>query len=161
MDIICLILAMTCSCLFLILGLLGCVIPVIPGPVLSYAAMLLLLPTRFAPSAGECVGYGVACVVVMLLDYLIPAMGAKKFNCSRWGIAGCMIGTVVGMFLGLMGLILGPFIGAMAGELIAGKNFSSSLKGGFGAFLGFLFGVLVKVVYCVVCAAWCLLVFFK
>lgn len=161
MDTVYLILAITGSCLFLVLGLLGCVIPVIPGPALSYAAMLLLLPTRFAPSVGECAAYGVACAVVLLLDYVVPAMGAKKFDCSRWGVAGCMIGTVVGMFFGFLGLILGPFLGAMSGEIMAGKNFSSSLKGGFGAFLGFVSGVLIKVTYCAVCAAWCLLAFFK
>ncbi|MBE6396623.1 MAG: DUF456 domain-containing protein [Lentisphaerae bacterium] len=161
MDAVCLVLAVTGSSLLLVLGLLGCVAPVIPGPALSYAAMLLLLPTRFAPSVGECVAYGVACAVVLFLDSVIPAMGAKKFNCSRWGVAGCMIGTVVGMFFGFTGLIFGPFLGAMAGELVAGKNFLSSLKGGFGAFLGFVFGVLVKVVYCAVCAVWCLFAFFK
>ena len=161
MDVVYLVLVVAVSALLSILGLLGCVAPGIPGPLLSYVAMLCFLPTRFAPSVGECVAYGVACLIVLLLDYLIPAMGAKRFNCSRWGVAGCMIGMVVGMFFGFCGLILGPFIGAMAGELVAGKNFLSSLKGGFGAFLGFVFGVLIKVVYCVVCAAWCLLVFFK
>lgn len=161
MDIVYLILAIAGSGLLLVLGLLGCVIPVIPGPALSYAAMLILLPTRFSPSVGECVVYGVACAVVLLLDYVVPAIGAKRFNCSRWGVAGCMIGTVVGMFFGFPGLVLGPFLGAMAGEIIAGKNISSSLKGGFGAFIGFVFGVLIKVIYCAVCAGWCLLAFFR
>jgi uncharacterized protein YqgC (DUF456 family) len=138
------------------LGMLGCILPVIPGPALSYAAMLLLLPTRFAPSLSECVVYGIACAVVLFLDCIVPAMGAKKFNCSRWGVAGCMIGTVVGMFFGFLGLILGPFLGAMLGEIVSGKKFAASLKGGFGAFIGFVAGVIIKVVYCVVCAGWCL-----
>lgn len=147
--------------LLLLLGLAGCVIPVIPGPVLSYAAMLLLLPTRFSPSIGECAVFGAACAVVLVLDYVVPAMGAKKFNCSRWGVVGCMIGTVVGMFFGAPGLVLGPFLGAFLGEIEAGKGFTSSMWGGLGAFLGFVFGVLLKVVYCVICAGWCIMAFLK
>ena len=142
--------------LLLLLGLAGCVIPVIPGPVLSYAAMLLLLPTRFSPSIGECAVFGAACAGVLVLDYVVPAMGAKKFNCSRWGVVGCMIGTVVGMFFGAPGLVLGPFLG----EIAVGKGFTSSMRGGLGAFLGFVFGVLLKVVYCVICAGWCIMAFF-
>ena len=161
MENICLYLAIMGSGLFLVLGLMGCVIPVLPGPLLSYAAMLLLLPTRYAPSKGECIAYGVTCVIVLFLDYIVPAIGAKRFNCSRWGIAGCMIGTIVGLFFGLPGLVFGPFLGALAGELIAGKNFSSSLKGGFGAFLGFVFGVFLKFIYSAVCTGWCLLAFIR
>ena len=161
MDIVYLIAAIAGASVLLVLGLLGCVIPVIPGPVLSYAAMLLLLPTRFAPSMGECVAFGVVCAVVMVLDYIVPALGAKKFNCSRWGIAGCMIGTVVGMFFGLPGLILGPFLGAVVGEVISGKNIIASMRGGLGAFLGFVFGVLLKVVYCVACTGWCIVAFLR
>ena len=161
MDIVYMIAAIAGASLLLVLGLLGCVIPAIPGPAFSYAAMLLLLPTRFAPSAGECVVFGVACAVVMVLDYVVPALGAKKFNCSRWGIAGCMVGTVVGMFFGLSGLVLGPFLGAVAGEIVSGKNVVSSMRGGFGAFLGFVFGVLLKVAYCVACAGWCTVAFFR
>ena len=82
--------------LLLILGLLGCVVPVIPGPALSYAALLLLLPSRFAPSLGVCVWFGIGCAAVLVLDTIVPAVGAKKFRCSRWGVAGCIIGTVIG-----------------------------------------------------------------
>lgn len=161
MDILYTICAVTGALLLLFLGVLGCVVPVIPGPVLSYAAMLALLPTRFAPSVSECAVFGVACVIVQALDYVVPAMGAKKFNCSRWGIAGSMIGTVVGMFFGLPGLVLGPFLGAFLGEIVAGKDFASSMRGGLGAFFGFVFGVLLKVAYCVICAGWCIMAFFR
>lgn len=146
--------------ILLVLGLLGCVIPVIPGPALSFAAMLVLLPSRFAPSMTACVVSGAACVVVLLLDYVVPAMGAKKFNCSKWGITGSIVGTVVGMFFGLAGLLLGPFLGAVAGELMSGRKLSDSLKGGFGAFVGFVFGVLLKAVYCAGCAGWCAYAFY-
>ncbi|MBP3407187.1 MAG: DUF456 domain-containing protein [Kiritimatiellae bacterium] len=114
--------------LLLVLGLLGCVVPVIPGPALSYAALLLLLPSRFAPSLGVCVWFGIGCAAVLVLDTIVPALGAKKFRCSRWGVAGCIIGTVIGMFFGLLGLVLGPFVGAVLGEIIAGKSFLESVE---------------------------------
>lgn len=144
----------------LFLGLLGCVLPVIPGPAFSYAAMLLLLPSRFAPSMTVCILFGVGCAVVLLLDCVVPVLGAKKFKCSKRGVTGSIIGTVVGMFFGLWGLLLGPFLGAVAGELMSGRDFSSSMRGGFGAFIGFVFGVLLKAVYCAVCAGWCAYAFY-
>ena len=159
MDILFDIMYATGAALLLILGLLGCVVPVIPGPALSYAALLLLLPSRFAPSLGVCVWFGIGCAAVLVLDTIVPALGAKRFRCSRWGVAGCMIGTFVGMFFGLLGLVLGPFVGAVLGEIIAGRNFSESMRGGFGAFLGFLSGVLLKVAYCAVCTGWCIYAF--
>ena len=161
MEIVFLTLLSAVSGLLLIFGLLGCVVPVIPGPLLSYVAMLVLIPTRFSPTLAECIVYGLACVVVSVLDYIVPLIGAKKFNCTRWGVAGCVIGTVAGLFLGFWGLIVCPFLGAMLGEIVAGKNLKASFKGGFGAFAGFVAGVLLKVVYCIVCTGWCLWTVFK
>ena len=162
MDVACLILAISVCGLLLLSGLLGCIVPVIPGPALSYAAMLVLLPTRFAPSARVCVVFLAACIAVHVLDFIVPAIGAKKFECSRFGVAGCIAGTFLGMFFGgVWGLVLGPFLGGMLGEIVAGKNFAASVRGGFGAFLGFVAGVLLKVAYCVVCTVWCVSLFFK
>lgn len=159
MDVVFDILYATGAVLLLLLGLLGCVVPVIPGPALSYAALLLLLPSRFAPSAGVCVWFGIGCAVALILDTVVPVLGAKKSKCSRWGVTGCVAGTVIGMFFGFLGVLLGPFLGAVAGEIIAGKNLFESMRGGFGAFLGFLSGVLLKMVYCAVCAGWCICAF--
>ena len=109
-----------------------------------------------APSVGACVLFGIGCVAVLVLDTVVPALGAKRFKCSRWGVAGCMIGTVVGMFFGVLGLVSGPFIGAVSGEIVAGRSFPESVRGGLGAFLGFLSGVLLKMVYCAICSGWCI-----
>ncbi|MBO5940175.1 MAG: DUF456 domain-containing protein [Kiritimatiellae bacterium] len=141
--------------LLLAIGLVGCAVPILPGPVVSYMAVLLLIPSRFALSATASVLLCIGCIVVCVFDYIVPAVGAKKFDCSRWGITGSLIGAVAGMFFGVLGMLCGPFIGAVIGEMIAGKNISLSLKGGFGAFLGFLSGVLIKVIYCLICSAWC------
>lgn len=133
----------------------GCAVPVLPGPALALCGLLSLLPSRFAPSTQTCVLFGVACAVVLVLDYVVPAFGAKKFDCSRWGVFGCFVGTIVGIFFAPIGLLLGPFIGAAIGEMIAGKKLAASLKGGFGALLGFLFGITLKLAYCATCAGWC------
>ena len=133
----------------------GCAVPVLPGPALALCGVLSLLPSRFAPSVQTCMLFGAVCAVVLVLDSVVPAFGAKKFNCSRWGVFGCFVGTIIGIFFAPLGLLLGPFIGAVLGEVIAGKNFAASLKGGVGALLGFLFGITLKLAYCATCAGWC------
>ncbi len=143
------------SALLVAVSFVGCVIPVLPGQVFAFAGVLALLPSKFAPDTHTCVLFGVAGAVVLLLDYIVPAFGARKFNCSRWGIFGCFAGTLVGIFFVPWGVLVGPFVGAVIGELIAGKKFGSSLKGGFGALLGFIFGVALKLAYCATCAGWC------
>jgi len=139
----------------LAVSFVGCAVPVLPGPVLAFSGILVLLPSRFSPSVNACIAFGVACAAVLVLDYVVPALGAKKFNCSKWGMFGCVAGTVAGLFFLPWGMIAGPFLGAVAGELIAGKRVGASLKGGLGALIGFVFGVALKVAYCATCAAWC------
>ena len=134
----------------LALAFIGCVVPCLPGPILGWGALLSLAFTRFAMPTLWLVVAGVAAGLVILLDYVVPAYGAKKFNCSRWGVVGCVLGTLAGMFFLPLGILLGPFIGACFGELVAGRTFGLALKGGLGAFLGFLSGVFLKL--CAVCA---------
>ena len=135
-------------------GIIGCVVPVLPGPLLSFCAILCLLGTAHPPGLGVILAFGVLTAVATALDYVIPAFGAKKFNCSKLGVFGCIVGTFAGLFFFPVGLLLGPFLGAVAGELIAGKSAGKSLWGGFGAFLGFVAGVFVKLVVCSLMAIW-------
>ena len=132
--------------LAILAGIAGCFVPIIPGPIVAYCGLLCMMPTSKSPSAATLVLFGVITAVVTVLDYVVPAMGAKKFKCSKWGIWGCTIGTFIGIFYFPIGLILGPFLGAVAGELIAKKPLAMAAKGGLGAFLGFLAGVFLKVV---------------
>ena len=155
-DILCAV----ASVVLLSVSFVGCVVPVLPGPVLAYSGLLVLLPSRFAPTVPACLAFGVAGAVILLLDYLVPALGAKSFNCSRWGMAGCVVGTFVGLFFAPWGLLAGPFVGAVLGELVAGKTFAAAVRGGVGAFLGFVCGVLLKLTYCATCAGWCIHAFF-
>ena len=140
--------------LLAVAGIVGCVIPVIPGPVVTYCGLLCLLPTARPPTTTVLVVFGAATAVATLLDYVVPALGAKKFHCSKLGVFGCVVGTLIGLFFFPIGLLLGPFLGAVAGELLSGKSAGSSVWGGFGAFLGFLTGVLIKLAVCGTMAFW-------
>lgn len=155
MDILLYILAIIC----LLLGFAGCCLPVLPGPPIAYAGLLLLQATeRFQFTVGQLVVWGVLVIVVQVLDYVTPILGTKYSGGSKWGNWGCVIGTVAGIFLfAPWGILLGPFIGALIGELLGGKAFDEAMKAGVGAFIGFLISVVLKVGLCgyfVYCAIW-------
>lgn len=140
-------------------GAVACVIPVLPGPLLSFCGLLCMAATQKSPSLTTFVMFGLITAIATVLDYVVPAIGAKKFKCSKWGTWGCVIGTFVGVFLFPIGLLLGPFVGAFLGELIAGRKAFQAAKGGLGAFLGFLSGVVIKLTACIamiVCYIHCL-----
>ena len=136
--------------ILLILAFIGCVVPVLPGPVLALAGLLCArgVAPHENPSLGMLSAAACLVAVITVLDYIVPAMGARKFNCSRMGVFGCVAGTITGLFFMPFGLILGPFLGAMLGELIAGKKIQQSLKGAAGAFIGYATGILLKLVCC-------------
>ena len=145
---------MVLGSILLLVGFIGFVVPVLPGVACAYAALWTLYPTAYALPTERLLVGGLVAAVVIILDYFVPALGAKKFNCSKWGIFGCMVGTIVGIFFAPLGIILGPFLGAVAGEIVAGKNASAALRGGFGALLGFIAGVLLKFVACALFTWW-------
>lgn len=127
------------GCAATLVGFVGCFVPVLPGPAIAYAALWILVLLGYPPSTSQlAVGAGVL-VVVTLVDYILPSVCAKKFKCSRWGVFGCFVGSIVGLFFLPLGIILGPFLGTVVGELIAGKNLASSVRGGFVALVGFVF----------------------
>jgi uncharacterized protein YqgC (DUF456 family) len=130
---------------FLVAGLAGCIVPALPGPPLSYIALLLLQATRFGDFTVKFLLItAVVTVVVTAVDYLLPLWGAKKWGGSRAGIIGSTIGLVMGLFFLPIGIIVGPFAGAVVGELIAGRDKNTALRSGFGAFVGFVLGTGVK-----------------
>jgi len=130
-------------------GLAGCVLPVIPGPPLSYVALLLLQITKFANfSVKFLVVAAIITTVVTVIDYTLPAWATKRWGGSRAGVVGSILGLLVGLFFMPLGIILGPFAGAVTGELIAGRDSNSALRSGFGSFMGFLFGSAMKLTIC-------------
>ena len=134
--------------LFLLMGLAGAILPIIPGPPLSYVGLLFLHFTeRWSFDSQFLWIWAGVTVVVYVLDYIVPAWGTKKFGGSRKGVIGSIVGLLLGMiFFPPFGIIIGPFVGAFVGELIEGKDQSSALKAGFGSFLGFVAGTLMKLI---------------
>lgn len=132
----------------MIIGLAGCIIPGIPGPILAYCSLLTLQFSDYQPySTNFLVIWAFIILFITALDYYIPIYGTKKLGGSRMGVNGSIIGMVVGfIFLGPFGLIIGTFLGAWFGELIAGKSAQIALKAALGSFLGFLAGTFVKII---------------
>jgi uncharacterized protein YqgC (DUF456 family) len=134
--------------LFLIVGIIGCVLPVIPGQVLSWGSLVFLQFTADPPfTARFIVIWALITAAVTALDYFVPIWGTKKLGGSKKGIWGATIGLVIGIFFfPPFGLIIGPFIGAYLGELIAGKDSRTAFRSGLGSFVGFVAGTMMKLV---------------
>ncbi|OFX26608.1 MAG: hypothetical protein A2041_02630 [Bacteroidetes bacterium GWA2_31_9b] len=134
------------SILLIIFGLLGCILPVIPGPPLSFFGLLVIHFTKFADfTTTFLVVMAIIAIIVTILDYGVPIWGTKKFGGSKAGTWGATLGLIIGLlFLGPFGMILGPLFGAIIGELINGAKFNDALRAGLGSFLGFLLGIGLK-----------------
>lgn len=131
----------------ILIGLIGCVVPVIPGPPISFLGLLTLNFTQWGPVSSTLlwVTAGLA-LVATTLDYIVPIVGTKKFGGSKAGVWGATIGLIVGMFLGPIGIILGPFAGAFIGEISQQKETKDALKAALGALIGLLLGIGFKLV---------------
>jgi len=135
---------------FLFAGLVGCIVPAIPGPPLSYVALLLLQITKFTDFSTHflLITAGVT-IAVTVGDYVVPIWGTKKWGGSRAGAIGSMVGLLIGLFFIPIGIIAGPFVGAIVGELIIGRDKNAALRSGFGSFVGFLLGTAMKLTICI------------
>jgi uncharacterized protein YqgC (DUF456 family) len=129
----------------MILGIAGCLLPILPGPPLTYLGLVVLHFTRFADISKHLfIILGIVAVVVTVIDYVVPIWGTRQFGGSKYGMRGATVGLIIGLFLGPLGIIIGPFIGAVIGELIFKDDVKYALKAGFGSLLGFLTGVGLK-----------------
>ncbi len=145
MDVAWLILAV----LLMIAGVAGCLLPFLPGPPLSYIGLLVMqLRGEPAFTSRFLWIWAAIMVAVTLLDYVIPVYGTRKFGGTRYGVWGCTIGLVAGIFFPPLGLIIGPFVGAFVGEMIANNDAQNAWRAALGSFLGFLVGTLLKLIAC-------------
>src|SRR6056297_1347625 len=148
--------------LLMLVGLLGCVLPVIPGPPISWLGILLLhLTERVQFSLEFLVIWAVIAVAITIIDNIIPVYGTKKAGGSKWGVRGAAVGLIIGLFFGPIGIFIGPFLGALAGELLyfhtqghkdetIPKDDNAKNKRAFlsalGSFVGLLVGIVLKLV---------------
>jgi len=131
--------------ILMIVGIIGCLVPVLPGPPISYIGLVLLHLTRFGHFSNTIlIILGGIAVIATILDFIVPVWGTKKFGGSKYGTRGAVVGLIIGLFLGPFGIILGPLIGAFVGEMIFKDDINYALKAGFGSLLGFLTGIGLK-----------------
>lgn len=131
-------------------GIVGGIVPVIPGPPISFLGFLLFMFTPYMEfSWGICLLMGFLALAITLADIYIPAISAKKYGGTKFAASGSVIGMLVGMiFFPPLGVIVGAFLGAFVGEIaFAGKNSSEALKSGWGALIGFIIGTSLKIGY--------------
>ncbi len=136
-----------------IIGIIGVILPALPGIVLNYIALILLYIAKgeVGFSLRILIVFGILTLLVTLLDYILPLLGARKYGASRIGVWGAVIGMLVGIiFFPPFGIIFGLLIGAFLGELIAGKEQSQALRAGFATFLGSLTSMVVKLLLAIV-----------
>ncbi|MBN1480357.1 DUF456 domain-containing protein [candidate division KSB1 bacterium] len=128
-------------------GLVGCVVPALPGTPLNFLALILLSFAKdWEPfSASFLVIMAVVAVVVSILDNVIPAWGAKKYGAEKTSVWMALAGTLVGIiFFPPFGIFIGAFVGALVGELLHGKEAMTALKAGWGVFVGTFLGIGIK-----------------
>jgi uncharacterized protein YqgC (DUF456 family) len=136
--------------ILMVLGILGCFLPILPGPPLSYLGFITIHFTEKVEfSVSFLIWWGVVTILISVLDYFIPIWGAKTFGGSKAGVRGSIAGLILGLFFPPFGLIIGPFVGAVAGEMIAG-NKQNAVRSGFGSFIGFLAGTFAKLLVCLI-----------
>ncbi|MGN6519329.1 MAG: DUF456 domain-containing protein [Dokdonella sp.] len=136
--------------ILIIVGLVGTVLPALPGVPLVFCGLLLAAWTDGFAHAGAFTLFvlGALTVIALGIDFVAGVLGAKRVGASRYAVIGAALGTLLGLFLGLPGLLLGPFVGALAGELIAGGTLRKATGVGVGAWLGFLVGAIAKLAIC-------------
>jgi uncharacterized protein len=141
-------------------GLIGTVLPLVPGALLILAAAII---HQVNVGPGKSLGWWniAGLVVLTLVSYALEFgsgyFGAKRFGATKWGTIGAVIGTIAGMFYPFPGLLVGPLLGAIAGELIGGKRMVSAGRAGWGTVLGNLAGIVAKLLIALAMVCWFLL----
>jgi uncharacterized protein YqgC (DUF456 family) len=137
--------------ILILVGLAGCVLPFLPGPPLCFIALIVQQLKTHPPFEANFLWImaGVTSAVVAL-EFLIPIYGTKRYGGSKYGMWGCTIGLIAGLWLGPLGIIVGPFVGAFIGEMIFGADSDQAIRSAFGSFIGFLTGTLLKLIACFV-----------
>jgi len=133
--------------ILMFVGIMGSILPVIPSTPISWAGLIVLY---LAPSLAFdwlfIIVTGVVAIAIYVLDYIIPAVGTKRFGGSRAGIWGTTIGLIIGLISPIpFGILIGPFVGALVGELLFNNTKGpEALKAAIGSFFGFLASTFMK-----------------
>lgn len=135
------ILALVCAAV----GVVGCIVPILPGTPICYVGILLCQWAGAGFSTQDLIVWAVIAAVVTVVDNFLPVWMTKRFGGSKAATRGSLIGIIVGFFAGPVGLILGPFFGALIGELTHnGSDSARAFKVAFGSFAAFICGTGLK-----------------
>jgi hypothetical protein len=134
------------AAIFIVLGIIGSFLPVLPGPLTSWVGLLILhLTDAITMNWPFLIITLLFALFIWCLDYIIPAIGTKQFGGSKYGMIGTSLGLLVGLLSPIpFGIIIGPFFGALIGELINKSDSKTAIKAAFGSFLGFLTSTFIK-----------------
>ena len=146
---------LTIGFLFVMLGLIGSFLPVLPGPLTSWLGLLILYFTSIVPMNYTFLGITLAiAILIWILDYIIPAIGTKRFGGSKYGVYGTTIGLLIGLFSPIpLGILLGAFLGAFIGEMLHDKtNTKRAFRASIGSLLGLITSATIKFTVAVVYA---------
>ena len=138
---------LTIGFLFVLLGIVGSFLPVLPGPLTSWLGLLILYFTSIVPMNYTFLGITLAiAILIWILDYIIPAIGTKRFGGSKYGVYGTTIGLLIGLFSPIpLGILIGAFLGAFIGEILHDKtNTKRALKASIGSLLGLITSATIK-----------------
>jgi len=141
--------------ILMIAGVVGAIVPYLPGAPLIFAGALLhAIATDFTPiGAGRLAILAAVGVLAWALEHVAGVVGARRAGGGRAAVVGAMVGMVLGVMVAPVGLLLGPIVGAIAGELLAGRAPGPSVRSGIGAALGVLTGVVAHFVLALVMVA--------
>jgi uncharacterized protein YqgC (DUF456 family) len=132
--------------ILILVGLIGTLLPVMPGALLVFLGMVA------GAWAGnfDRVGWATLAILAVLtllvyvIDFLAGAYGARRLGATSWGVAGAVLGALVGMFFGFAGVVIGPFLGAVVGELLARRGLVEASRAGAGAWIGLVLSVAAR-----------------
>ncbi len=133
--------------ILMLLGLAGSVLPILPGPPLSWIGLFLLALLKHFSSPLTptlVIILAVITILVIVMDYIIPLLGAKRYGASKWGVWGSVLGMVIGIFWSPFGMLVGAFIGAVVIEWLVGKQKREALKAGWGVVMGTLLATILR-----------------
>jgi uncharacterized protein YqgC (DUF456 family) len=130
-----------------IVGLIGVVLPAIPGHMLILAGLIVGAWANGFTRVGvwTLVVLGIIALASYGVDFVAVVLGAKRLGASPRAMTGAALGTIAGLFFGLPGVIVGPFVGAVIGELTTNRDLAKAGKAGVAAWIGFAIGTAVKV----------------
>lgn len=148
------VLLITVSVLLLLIGILGSIVPILPGPPIAFCGLLLVQFTSKHPfSVDLLIIFGLLAIISAFIDNALPVYATKKFNGSKKGVWGSAIGLIIGLFFfPPFGIIIGPMAGAFLGEIVDGKTAEKAVKPAFGSFIGFLSSIFLRFALSIVMA---------